>query len=188
MERELVLRVARRYASVSARMYARGKLGSDPVADQLLALGRERPLGRVIDVGCGRGQMGLLLLEAGLAESVRGFDWDEGKLADGNAAAAVFLRRKEASKHRLYFRRGKELLFHPGHADRLLFAVRDHGHLRCLVRPRWRQELARRILATDRAGSNVSDDDGNHDDRAIHQCCTVLNRGSCCTVLNRGPC
>lgn len=93
MDRELstiAQRVARRYASVSARMYARGKLGSDPIAAQLLRLGRELgSLGRVVDVGCGRGQMGLLALEAGLATEVVGFDWDEGKLRDGNAAAAV---------------------------------------------------------------------------------------------------
>lgn len=93
MDRELstiAQRVARRYASVSARMYARGKLGSDPIAAQLLRVGRELgSLGRVVDVGCGRGQMGLLALEAGLATEVVGFDWDEGKIRDGNQAAAV---------------------------------------------------------------------------------------------------
>lgn len=86
----VVQRVARRYASVSARMYARGKLGSDPIAAQLLRLGSELgSLGRVVDVGCGRGQMGLLALEAGLATEVVGFDWDEGKVRDGNLAAAA---------------------------------------------------------------------------------------------------
>lgn len=90
MDRELIDRVAKRYVKVSARMYAKGKLGSDPVCAQLVELGRERGgLGRVVDVGCGRGQMGLLLLEAGLADSVVGFDWDEGKLADATAAASV---------------------------------------------------------------------------------------------------
>lgn len=54
MEEGLVKRVAERYASVGARMYARGKLGSDPVATQLLELGHERALGHVVDVGAGR--------------------------------------------------------------------------------------------------------------------------------------
>ena len=80
-------RVAQRYASVSARMYARGKLGSDPIAEQLVALGRERNLGEVVDVGCGRGQMGILLLEAGVASRVVGVDWDEGKLEDARKAS-----------------------------------------------------------------------------------------------------
>ncbi len=77
-------RVAERYPSVSARMYARGKLGSDPIAQQLLELGE---LGEVVDVGCGRGQMGILVLEAGVATKVTGVDWDEGKLEDARAAS-----------------------------------------------------------------------------------------------------
>lgn len=87
VETELVQRVAQRYASVSARMYARGKLGSDPIAEQLVELGRERGLGEVVDVGCGRGQMGVLLLEAGVATRVVGVDWDEGKLEAARQAA-----------------------------------------------------------------------------------------------------
>jgi trans-aconitate methyltransferase len=92
VEADLVRRVAERYESVSARMYARGKLGSDPIAEQLVALGRERAeaglggLGDVVDVGCGRGQMGVLLLEAGVATRVTGVDWDEGKLEDARKA------------------------------------------------------------------------------------------------------
>lgn len=87
MDEGLVKRVAERYASVGARMYARGKLGSDPVAAQLLDLGAERHLGHVVDVGAGRGQMGIMLLLAGLATKVTGFDWDEGKVAEASAAA-----------------------------------------------------------------------------------------------------
>ena len=64
--------VARRYTSVSARMYARGKLGSDPICDQLVALGREKNFGDVVDVGCGRGQMAVTLLEAKIATRVVG--------------------------------------------------------------------------------------------------------------------
>ncbi len=80
-------RVAERYESVSARMYARGKLGSDPIAAQLVELGRAHHLGHVVDVGCGRGQMSVLLLEAGVTSHVTGTDWDEGKLVEARKAA-----------------------------------------------------------------------------------------------------
>ena len=87
VDAELVGRVAGRYKSVSARMYAKGKLGSDPIAAQLVELGAARNLGEVVDVGCGRGQMAVLLLEAGVAARVTGVDWDEGKLAEARIAA-----------------------------------------------------------------------------------------------------
>jgi SAM-dependent methyltransferase len=44
-------------------------------------------LGRVADVGCGRGQLAVLLLEAGSATSVTGYDWDATKVADAERAA-----------------------------------------------------------------------------------------------------
>src|SRR5690606_27111850 len=46
------------------------------------------PRGRVLDVGCGRGQFSLLLLELGKAERVIGFDWDADKVRVAEAAAA----------------------------------------------------------------------------------------------------
>lgn len=68
-------------------MYARGKLGSDPICDQLVALGRAREtLGDVVDIGCGRGQMAVMLLEAKVAVRVTGVDWDEPKLEAARAA------------------------------------------------------------------------------------------------------
>jgi trans-aconitate methyltransferase len=67
-------------------MYAKGKLGSDPIAARLVALGRERHLGNVVDVGCGRGQMDVLMVEAGIATRVVGVDWDEAKLAEARVA------------------------------------------------------------------------------------------------------
>ncbi len=69
-------------------MYARGKLSSDPICDQLVATrSSERGgFGSVVDIGCGRGQMAVMLLEAGVAESVVGVDWDESKLEDARAA------------------------------------------------------------------------------------------------------
>jgi SAM-dependent methyltransferase len=45
-------------------------------------------LGAVLDVGCGRGQVALLLLELGHASSVHGVDWDERKIAIAQRAAA----------------------------------------------------------------------------------------------------
>ncbi len=68
-------------------MYARGKLGSDPICSQLVELGRAQNLGEVVDVGCGRGQMAIMLLEAGVATRVTGTDWDEPKLAEARIAS-----------------------------------------------------------------------------------------------------
>jgi trans-aconitate methyltransferase len=65
-------------------MYVRGKLSGDPIAEQLVALGRESSLLDVLDVGCGRGQMGIMLLEAGAATSVVGV---EAKVEEGRTAA-----------------------------------------------------------------------------------------------------
>lgn len=113
---ELVRRVAERYARIASRMYARGKLGSDPIARQLVALGREQPegLGDVVDVGCGRGQMGILLLEAGVATRVVGVDWDERKLEEGRAAA---LRPPALA---MSFEKGDVRSFEPPPCDTLL--------------------------------------------------------------------
>lgn len=89
MERELARRVAERYANASpaVRGYVAAKLRTDPVIGRLVALGRQRHLGRVADLGCGRGQLAVTLLEAGACSSVRGVDWDAKKLAAARAAA-----------------------------------------------------------------------------------------------------
>jgi SAM-dependent methyltransferase len=81
-----VERVAARYAKGrrAAYHYVRGKLASDPVAARILALGA---LGDVVDVGCGRGQLAVLLLEARNATRVTGFDWDTAKVGDAREAA-----------------------------------------------------------------------------------------------------
>lgn len=59
----------------------------DPVHADLLALAGQEPFGRVIDVGCGRGQLCVALLEAGLADSALGLDRQERALAQGRRAA-----------------------------------------------------------------------------------------------------
>jgi SAM-dependent methyltransferase len=83
---EAIARVAERYARGrrAAFHYVRSKLGGDPVARAVVALGA---LGEVADVGCGRGQLGVLLLEAACADRVTGFDWDAAKVKDAALAA-----------------------------------------------------------------------------------------------------
>ncbi len=68
--------------------YVRSKLANDPVAGAILDLAGDRGLGEVTDVGCGRGQLALVLLEAGRAERVAGFDWDEAKVKEATRAAS----------------------------------------------------------------------------------------------------
>ncbi len=67
-----------RRAPVSDRMYVAGKLQHDPVVTEISALAGD--FGRVLDAGCGRGQLGLCLLELGRVSSLAGFDSDERKL------------------------------------------------------------------------------------------------------------
>jgi SAM-dependent methyltransferase len=76
-----------RYADVrpADRHYVRIKLRTDPLTSELVA--DELQLGDTLDVGCGRGQFGLLLYELGRVRSLCGFDWDAAKVATANAAA-----------------------------------------------------------------------------------------------------
>lgn len=88
MERELAKRVAWRYEKTGTRFYVIGKLSSDPICGQVVTLAHALgSLGEVVDVGCGRGQMGLLLVTEGWATSANGYDWDEEKVREANAAA-----------------------------------------------------------------------------------------------------
>jgi SAM-dependent methyltransferase len=92
-------RVAARYPTRSAKIHARAKLASDPVARALASLGA---LGDVSDVGCGAGHMSLLLLETGQAARVRGFDPDDARIALARAAAnglAADYERGDARTH-----------------------------------------------------------------------------------------
>lgn len=80
-----------RGAAIADRMYVAIKLRTDPLTSQLAHL--SLPWRRVLDVGCGRGQFGIFLLEHGRAQSVAGFDWDERKIATARATqhgSAVF--------------------------------------------------------------------------------------------------
>ena len=90
-------RTARRYRGCDrfTRVYVACKLRMDPVHAALLALGQAAPFGEVIDVGCGRGQVGVALLEAGLAQSVLGLDRDLAALAQLRLAASGLALRAE---------------------------------------------------------------------------------------------
>ncbi len=83
--------VAARYAGAShyARNFVRGKLLTDPATPAILRLARQvGGFGVVADLGCGRGQVGIALLTAGLATAVEGLDLDSGKIADARRASA----------------------------------------------------------------------------------------------------
>lgn len=80
-------RTVARYAAApkSARHYVSSKLAFDPAIDAIFRLAQ--PFGTTLDAGCGRGQLGLCLVELGRVERLRGFDWDAGKVEIANQAA-----------------------------------------------------------------------------------------------------
>ena len=94
-----VERVASRYAppedSTPAQRtrfhYVRVKLLGDPVAKLIADIAGDVPgvLGEVFDIGTGRGQLPILLVELGRASRARGIDWDLPKIEDARAAAAT---------------------------------------------------------------------------------------------------
>lgn len=94
-----VERVAARYAPPDGATaversrfhYVRTKLLGDPVAKMIADIAGDAPgvLGEVLDIGTGRGQLPILLLELGRATRARGMDWDDQKIAAGRRAAAV---------------------------------------------------------------------------------------------------
>ena len=88
----VVDRVAERYARGSkfTRGYVRSKMTSDPVVKTLFDLSKATSFGEVGDIGCGRGQLSILLLEAKAATRASGFDWDDAKVEEATRAAASF--------------------------------------------------------------------------------------------------
>jgi 2-polyprenyl-3-methyl-5-hydroxy-6-metoxy-1,4-benzoquinol methylase len=74
----------------------KSKLPTDPLTQELCAFGDQRDLGRVVDLGCGRGQYALLLFELGKTTSILGFDHDASKIeaaqqASGDLAECQFM-------------------------------------------------------------------------------------------------
>lgn len=84
MSATLPERVASRYRGRFAQGFVRGKLRADPMLDLLLA---GPPLGALLDLGCGRGQLAIALLLAGTADRVTGIDADAAKIAAAADAA-----------------------------------------------------------------------------------------------------
>lgn len=80
----LARQVAARYRGRATQGFVRGKLRGDPVLPALLAL---PPLGAVVDLGCGRGQLGIALLLAGRTDTLTGLDLDAAKLAQATASS-----------------------------------------------------------------------------------------------------
>ena len=89
--RRILARTAKRYRCCSrfARNYVPAKLRADPVHREILALAAFDAFGSVLDVGCGYGQLGLALLEAGLADSVLGLDRSGKHLQQAQMAARM---------------------------------------------------------------------------------------------------
>jgi SAM-dependent methyltransferase len=86
----LIPAVTRRYdgASRFTRNFVPSKLRRDPATAAILSYAaRAGGLGHVVDLGCGRGQLGLALLLSGGASRVTGLDLDRRKVAEANAAA-----------------------------------------------------------------------------------------------------
>jgi SAM-dependent methyltransferase len=71
----------------AAYSYVNAKLRHDPVHRSLLQLAFREPFGDVLDIGCGRGQLSMMLLQSGLAESVRGIDRNAKHLRQAEIAA-----------------------------------------------------------------------------------------------------
>ncbi len=82
-----IARTVERYRGARAgdRYYVAGKLRHDPVLRLIVELGA--PLGRTLDAGAGRGQLGLCLAELGLVDTLCGFDADARKIEVARAAA-----------------------------------------------------------------------------------------------------
>jgi SAM-dependent methyltransferase len=81
-------RTAERYRAGNRfdRGYIKGKLRRDPVYADLLR-SSDGGFGEVLDVGCGRGQLGVVLLEAGAASAVLGLDRNAAQLEQARDAA-----------------------------------------------------------------------------------------------------
>lgn len=96
---DLAGQVAARYRDVSRteRGFIRGKLKGDPAVAALLGLGAARPFGRVVDLGCGRGQLAIALLLAGAADQATGLDIDTAKIGVARAAAEGLAARFEVA-------------------------------------------------------------------------------------------
>ncbi|MBN9559642.1 MAG: class I SAM-dependent methyltransferase [Alphaproteobacteria bacterium] len=72
---------------MGASRYVSAKLRHDPVHHDVLDIAESSGFGDVLDIGCGRGQMGVALLEARFARSVLGLDRSATHLDQARRAA-----------------------------------------------------------------------------------------------------
>ena len=82
-----LLLTQRRYRKLPRpeRFYVATKLRFDPIFPALSSF--QSNLGRVLDAGCGRGQLSLFLYDLGATQNVQGFDADPRKVATAQTAA-----------------------------------------------------------------------------------------------------
>lgn len=90
-------RTAQRYRACGrfAYRYVSAKLRYDPLYEILPSLTTRKTFGSVLDIGCGRGQLGIALLESGAAKSVLGFDRNREHLRQAARAAVDLPLRVE---------------------------------------------------------------------------------------------
>lgn len=123
-----VERVAGRYAPADGATaaersrfhYVRTKLLGDPIARLIADVAGDAPgaLGDVADIGTGRGQLPILLLELGRATSAWGVDWDGDKIAAAVKAAAS--PREDGAALQVDFHAGDARAAEPPAADTVL--------------------------------------------------------------------
>jgi len=78
--------IAARYDTLFLRWYARSKLATDPLYDEVAKRLRGHPY-PVVDIGCGIGLMAFHLREQGFAQPIIGIDHDAMKIARASRAA-----------------------------------------------------------------------------------------------------
>jgi len=104
-------RTLARYAGAphSVRGYLASKLRTDPALRNIVAL--PGSFGRVVDAGCGYGQIALALIELGRADRVTGFDDDDARLAIANQAAGTSAQFERQSLADVAFPEADTILF-----------------------------------------------------------------------------
>jgi len=104
-------RTLARYASAppSVRGYLSSKFRTDPALRSITAL--PGSFGRVVDAGCGYGQIGLALLELGRADSVVGIDDDERRVDIARRAGGTNARFETGSLTDVEFPEADTMLF-----------------------------------------------------------------------------
>jgi SAM-dependent methyltransferase len=90
-------RTTQRYRACGrfAYRYVGAKLRYDPLYGMLPSLAARQTFGSVLDIGCGRGQLGIALLESGAARVVLGFDQNRVHLRQAARAAVDLPLRVE---------------------------------------------------------------------------------------------